>query len=177
MRTTLELLATVGYDRMTVDAIAAGASVSKPTIYRRWPHGKGEIVLDAIRSRRSEESEMPNTGSLRGDLLAAVAATTGKLLADIHLAGGIITQLRESEELWTLVHDELTEHERRRFLLPVERAIARGELQAGVAIPDTFADIAPALAFTRVTITRDPVDEAFAVELVEKVLLPILGVS
>src|SRR5215207_5169831 len=44
----LALLADVGYERMTVDAIAAAAGVSKPTIYRRWA-GKHELVADAIR--------------------------------------------------------------------------------------------------------------------------------
>ena len=47
-------MAEVGYDRMTVDALAARAGVSKPTIYRRWPGGKAEIVVDAIRAKRAD---------------------------------------------------------------------------------------------------------------------------
>ena len=43
---TLALLAEVGYDRMSMDAVAARAKASKATIYRRWP-GKQELVLDA----------------------------------------------------------------------------------------------------------------------------------
>jgi AcrR family transcriptional regulator len=42
------LVAEVGYDRMTVEAIAHRAGVSKPTIYRRWPGGKEEIVVEAM---------------------------------------------------------------------------------------------------------------------------------
>src|SRR4051794_33311565 len=64
------MLAEVGYDRMTVDALAARAGVSKPTIYRRWPGGKPEIVAEAIRCKRAESGELPDSGSLRGDLLA-----------------------------------------------------------------------------------------------------------
>ena len=55
---------------MTVDALAARAGVSKPTIYRRWPGGKPEIVVEAIRTKRAASAALPDTGSLRGDLLA-----------------------------------------------------------------------------------------------------------
>ena len=60
----------VGYDRMTVEALAARAGVSKPTIYRRWPGGKKDIVLDAIRTKHADADALPDQGSLRGDLLA-----------------------------------------------------------------------------------------------------------
>src|SRR3954470_4023103 len=73
------LLTEVGYDRMTVDALAARAGVSKPTIYRRWPGGKPEIVADAIRSKRAEAGELPDTGSLRGDLMALLGGVVGSL--------------------------------------------------------------------------------------------------
>src|SRR5919201_4334058 len=75
----MALIAEVGYDRMTIDAIAARSGASKPTLYRRWPHGKPELVADAIRERRAEGGEPPETGSLRGDLLALVEFQTSRL--------------------------------------------------------------------------------------------------
>ena len=45
----LELLAEIGYDRLTIDSVAARAHASKATIYRRWP-GKAELVVDALTS-------------------------------------------------------------------------------------------------------------------------------
>ena len=69
-RAAIALVAEVGYDRMTVDALAARAGVSKPTIYRRWPGGKSEIVVEAIRAKRAEAGALPDTGTLRGDLIA-----------------------------------------------------------------------------------------------------------
>src|SRR6185437_11527321 len=75
----LALIAEVGYDRTTVDAIAHRAGVSKPTLYRRWPHGKPELVADAIRDRHAEINQTPDTGSLRGDLLALTNLLTGRL--------------------------------------------------------------------------------------------------
>ncbi|MEA2227104.1 MAG: hypothetical protein QOF04_734, partial [Solirubrobacteraceae bacterium] len=76
----LALVAQVGYDRMTVDAIAERAGVSKPTIYRRW-NGKSEVVADAIRHRK-DEAVAADTGSLRGDLLAVVHAQAETISGD-----------------------------------------------------------------------------------------------
>ncbi|WP_028060894.1 TetR/AcrR family transcriptional regulator [Candidatus Solirubrobacter pratensis] len=169
----MALIAELGYDRTTIDAIAHRAGVSKPTLYRRWPHGKPELVADALRERRAGAS--PDTGSLRGDLLALVAIQTSHLHEDVHLACGLLTQLRTSPELAAVMHEHVIAEERARFTTVVERAAARGELEAGEVSP-LFADLAGAVVFTRVTITAEPVDEAFAEELVDHVLLPILNI-
>src|SRR5580693_10631580 len=68
----IELLAEVGYDAMSIEAVAVRARSSKATIYRRWP-GKAELVAEAIR-RRSEPAlqDIPDTGSLRSDLRVLV---------------------------------------------------------------------------------------------------------
>ena len=172
----MALIAEVGYDRMTIDAIAARSGVSKPTLYRRWPHGKPELVADAIRERHAERVPMPDTGSLRGDLLALIAAQTGKLLDEVHLACGLVTQLRASEELAAVMREHVIAAERARYETLLGRARERGELAAGRVSP-LFADIAGSIVFGRVTITGEPVDRAFVEELVDHVLLPILNIA
>ena len=64
----LELLADVGYDRLTLEAVAARARAGKTTIYRRWS-GKAELVVDALVSAKGPLG-FPDTGSLAGDLRA-----------------------------------------------------------------------------------------------------------
>ena len=172
----MALIAEVGYDRMTVDAIAARSGVSKPTLYRRWPHGKPEVVADAIRERHAEAGTPPDTGSLRGDLLALVAFQTGRLLDDVHLACGLLTQLRTSPELAAVMREHVIADERARWESILACARARGELAAGEVTP-LFADVAGSIVFTRVTISGEPVDGAFAEELVDRVLLPILNIA
>src|SRR5919201_4310979 len=172
----MALIAEVGYDRMTIDAIAARSGVSKPTLYRRWPHGKAELVADAIRERHAEGGPVPDTGGLRGDLLALVAIQTGKMLNDVHLASGLLTQLRTSPELAAVMQEHVIAEERGRWETILERARARGELGPGPVTP-LFADVAGSLVFTRVTISGEPVDRAFAEELVDRVLLPILNIN
>src|ERR1700749_4914629 len=64
-----ELLSEVGYDRMSMDAVAARARASKATIYRAWPD-KPDLVSEAVQHRFRGTHEIPATGSLRGDLVA-----------------------------------------------------------------------------------------------------------
>ena len=66
---TLRLLQQHGYDRLTVEAVATEAKASKATMYRRWP-SKADLVLAAFIQGTRESAVPPDTGSLRGDLLA-----------------------------------------------------------------------------------------------------------
>jgi AcrR family transcriptional regulator len=167
----IALVAEVGYDRMTVDALAARAGVSKPTIYRRWPGGKSEIIVDAIRAKRADGGTLPDTGTLRGDLIAYIRGATEGF--DPHVAAGLIMQLQSSPELEALFREEVVCDEAARFESLLARAAARGEIGEGVVTP-LFADIPGSIIFTRSLIRNEPIDDAFVEELVDRVLLPIL---
>ena len=71
----LEVLAEVGYDRLTMDAVATRAKASKATLYRRWTN-KLTLVIDALVAQKATP-EPPDTGSLRGDLAAAYCGFGG----------------------------------------------------------------------------------------------------
>jgi AcrR family transcriptional regulator len=63
-------LADVGFGSLTMESVAARAKTGVAVLYRRWPN-KSELVLAAIEHyRRTRPVEVPDTGSLRGDLLA-----------------------------------------------------------------------------------------------------------
>jgi len=164
----IALVAEVGYDRVTVDALAARAGVSKPTIYRRWPGGKAEIVVEAIRAKRAEAGELPDTGTLRGDLLALLGGVIDSL--DANVAGGLLSQLGSSAELSALFRDEVVVDERARYQTLLDRARARDEIGA---VTPLFADIPGSVIFTRSLIAGEPLDHEFLVELVDHVLLPL----
>jgi AcrR family transcriptional regulator len=172
----LALLTEVGYERTTLDAIAAAAGVSKPTIYRRWSC-KHELVADAIRTHPHMRAAAPDTGSLRGDLVAAVRQSADQQLESAQLSAGLAPRLRESEELAVLVREHAVEAVRRRFRTLLERAAERGELPAGAAVSPLFVDVAPSLIHTRVLLTTEPVDDAFVGELVDRILLPIVAAA
>jgi AcrR family transcriptional regulator len=64
---TQELIASVGYDNMSIESIAAKAGVGKQTIYRWWP-SKAALVLDMWAPAVHSRIEFPDTGDLAADL-------------------------------------------------------------------------------------------------------------
>ena len=65
-----EELTTAGFASLTMESVAARAKTGVAVLYRRWPN-KSDLVLAAIdHYRRTHAVETPDTGTLRGDLLA-----------------------------------------------------------------------------------------------------------
>ena len=63
-------LVEVGFGKLTMESVAARAKTGVGVLYRRWPR-KDDLVLAAIADHgRSNPVEIPDTGSLRGDMLA-----------------------------------------------------------------------------------------------------------
>ena len=76
-------LVQVGYGRLTMATIAARAGTSEPVLYRRWPN-KDRLVLAALEARRDAYPiGVPDTGSLRTDLIAQLLML-GEAMADFY---------------------------------------------------------------------------------------------
>jgi AcrR family transcriptional regulator len=74
---TLEELTASGVDGLSVERIAKKAEVNKTSVYRRWP-SRGELVAAALEQVLSGmAARIPDTGSLRGDLLGMLEAVAG----------------------------------------------------------------------------------------------------
>jgi AcrR family transcriptional regulator len=66
----------VGYARLTMESVARRAGTSEPVLYRRWPN-KDQLVLAAMEHyRNANPISLPDTGALRSDLLAELAAVS-----------------------------------------------------------------------------------------------------
>ena len=174
LQVTLELLAEAGYDQLTIDGVAARAHCSKATIYRRW-QGKAELVTAAVRRHSVPPPEpAPGTGSLRGDMLAALEAMRSSLTGqDTALILGLMTAMRHDRELAAVVREQVLDTKREVFGAAVARAVARGELSAG-ADHTLLAEISSAMLLSRLLVTGEPLDGAFTQQLVDEVLLPLL---
>lgn len=169
----LELLLEVGYDRMSMDAVAARAKASKATIYRRWP-GKRELVVDAIRCHSPHHVEPTDTGSLRGDIIGTLAALAAGIGAeDADLLAGVLRAMRGAPEIGDILRTQVLEAKRSVGREIVARAVARGEL-GPAADPEVFNEVAPALMFFRVLVTGSPVDAEFLAHVADDVLVPLL---
>lgn len=172
---TLELLAESGYDQLTMDAVAARARCSKATIYRRWP-GKAGLVVEAVRRHAGDPvPAAADTGTLRGDLVAALAAMRASLAGqDAALLLGLMLATRRDPELASAVRNQVLGSKREVFGAAVARAVTRGDLPAS-ADHTLLAEIGSAMLLSRLLVTGEPLDDAFVAHLVEAVLLPVLG--
>jgi AcrR family transcriptional regulator len=172
-----ELVTECGYEQTTVEAIAARAGVSKPTIYRRWPGGKEEVVAAAVSELHQDVAAPVQTGSLRGDLLATVEQMIAGIRLHARLAAGLTQRLRDSPELADTVRRQVITVDRLAFRAVLEAAVARGELAGLPALPDLLADLAPALVFFRALLSGEALDEGLAAAIVDGLLLPALGLT
>jgi AcrR family transcriptional regulator len=168
---TLEVLAEVGYDLLTMDAVATRAKASKATLYRRW-RGKPELVVAAVMCHHSTAASVPDTGSLRGDLLAAYCGAGGlnDPLAQSVLSAVVTAMGRDPE---------FAEVYRRDFIGPkiassraiYERARARGEVH-----PDADLEmLAPSLAgivLHRAFLLGEAVTPDLVARVLDEVVLP-----
>jgi AcrR family transcriptional regulator len=172
----MELLAEVGYEAMSMEAIAVRARSSKATIYRRWP-GKAELVAEAMR-RRAEPvlEDLPDTGSLRGDLLA-LADRVCASMEGVHggLICGLAVAVRADPELGHLLRAHMHEYQLSLVADLVSRAEARDEIAPG-ADPNLILQVAPGVAFFH-QMGGEPLDTAFVQHLVDAVLIPLLRPS
>jgi AcrR family transcriptional regulator len=120
-----------GYARMTVDAVAARAGVSKPTIYLRHPT-KADLATAAIASMRVQPRPAPTT-DLRADLIAHL-----RLLRDglerpngMTMLGTVLAEENDTPELLALFRERLVTPRRRELRAVLEAAWERGELRPG----------------------------------------------
>ena len=173
LEAAIDLLAEVGYEAMSIEGVAVRAKSSKATIYRRWP-GKAELVADAIR-RRSEPilEDLPDTGSLRGDLLALARFMFDNMEGvDGGLMCGLAVAVRADAEFGRLMAAHTHEHKLRSIAPIVSRAQARGELPPG-ADASLILQVAPAVALFH-QMNGEPLDVQFAEHLVDHILIPLL---
>ncbi len=169
---TLEILHETGYDRLTVDEVVARAHASKSTVYRRWP-SKADLVVAAFAHGIRQIATVPDTGSLRGDLLHLGSLVLEQALLNGPAIGGILPEIRRSPKLRAVLEHEFF-HERQALVRELlERAIRRGEIERE-AISDELWDLIPGyLAFRVIVPGRLPSSDTVRA-LVDDVMIPSL---
>ncbi|NJO41279.1 MAG: TetR/AcrR family transcriptional regulator [Cyanobacteria bacterium CRU_2_1] len=129
LQAALELLAEVGYQTMSIEAIASRAGVGKATIYRRYT-SKEELVADALASAR-EKPIIPNTGSFKEDIgfMLEQAAKTFDTVGRQTLAL-TISSASSSPQFAQIYWTKYMQPRRKAFAEIFERAKARGEIRS-----------------------------------------------
>jgi len=170
----LDVLADTGYAGMTVDMVAARAKAGKATLYRRWA-SKSELVIDAVACMKQIDpdfSKLPDTGSLRGDLVAMIKAPSiAEGERKMRVFAGVMSMISDAPELTESIHAAIVEPRMavNRYLL--QRAIDRGEIRADADV-ETLALISQAMVSYRVLMLREPVTRDFLVSVIDGVIIP-----
>jgi AcrR family transcriptional regulator len=128
LRATLELLAEVGFEAMSIEAIAARAGIGKTTIYRRYT-SKEELVADAIESVR-EEIVIPNTGNLQDDIDALIQNAAQITLSSLgkQTVAMIIGSASSNPQFAQIYWTKYLQPRRKTFAVVLDRAKARNEI-------------------------------------------------
>lgn len=127
-----ELLRRRGFERMTVDDVAAEAGVGKATVYRRWP-SKDDLAVAAMERLYSVEMPQPDTGSIRTDLAESYTAAlsfVGSPQGAAYLKMSIAESVRDERiaALYRKATERAEEQARQMYL----RAMERGEIRESV---------------------------------------------
>ena len=146
-----ELMLQRGFDRTTVDDVAARAGVGKATVYRRWP-SKEDLAVASMESLYSTEMPEPDTGSVRADLTESYRA----VLAFVNTAEGaayLRTSIAESvrDERIAALYRASTERREESSRSTFERAIERGEVRPDIDIDNAVQWLGGLLAVRAIT--------------------------
>ena len=163
-------LSEVGYPRLTMEGVAARAHTGKQVLYRRWP-SRAELVVAAIREHTGSILDVvPDTGSLRGDMLAVLH----RMIERQREIGsdafhGLMAELPAlAPQLFTILGGAMREI--------LRRAAARGEIGPG-PVPARVATVAVDLLRHQLQLTaQHPVSEQVVHEILDEVFLPLVHV-
>lgn len=169
---TLDELAEVGYAKLTMERVAARAGASKASVYRRWP-SRMELALDAVHHLAPDPTHAPDTGSLRGDVLAFMRAAADLLAgpggeALRGLLGDALADPSRTLELRK--HSRGTGHRVMQEL--ARRAVERGEITSDAITPRRL-DVAQAMLREQFLFHGPPIPDAVIVEIVDEIVLPL----
>jgi AcrR family transcriptional regulator len=159
LRAALELAVSAGLSGLSMEAIAARAGVGKATIYRRWKT-KEALFAEAIESI-ALVPEIPDTGSVRGDLDAASSAAIGRLAPEaFQVVPRLMAEAGNDPALREALDSALLRPRRAAISAILRRGVERGELRADLDIDIVVEMLIGPLVARTLTSGGDP--NAFA---------------
>ncbi|MFF9349492.1 TetR/AcrR family transcriptional regulator [Streptomyces sp. NPDC014734] len=172
----LDLLREVGYDALTMDAVAARTHSSKATLYRQWG-SKPELVVRALRHNKPVSLAEIDTGSLRGDFHTMLSLTDDcQMEKDSALLRGLSHAVHNNPDLLQALRELLVEPEITGLETLLRRAVDRGELPPDHPALKYVPHMLIGAFAARQLVEDRSVDRAFLIDYVDSVVLPALGV-
>ena len=163
-----------GYGNFTVEAVAERARTSRPVVYRRWPH-RSDLAVAAIRHHGElDPVTVPDTGTLRGDLLAyllEVSTKRAEMAAVFSLHMG--QWFNETGSSPRDVHRQMLAGRPSGIDVIYERAARRGELDPARLTP-RVAQLPLDLMRHELLTTLRPIPEETVAEILDDIFLPLV---
>ena len=162
-----------GYAGLTMEAVAERAGTSRAVLYRRW-RNRPELVIATIRRHRPMLSgEVPDTGSLRDDVLALLRRMSNRL-AEIgpETVYGLLGDYFADRKLFSDIQGQVLEIGAGVMATILQHANQRGETRDG--IPPMVATLPTDLFRHQLFITRTPPTEQVLIQIVDDIFLPLV---
>jgi AcrR family transcriptional regulator len=174
LQAAADLLLDHGLARVSMDAVAERAGVSKATIYRWWP-SKEMLALEALLDWAAAGSSEPNTGSLRGDLLALVRPWVHEIQRRPfgRVIAALVTEAQSHPEFAEAYQRHFVEQRRKPMRTAFERAMARGEVAAGLDV-EVALDLVYGPLYHRLLHAHAPFTDRFAEDIIDLALAGLL---
>ena len=153
-------LARCGYGRLSIEAVARRAAVGKPAIYRRW-RSKQDMAVALISEVAWAHLDMPDTGSLDGDVIAFLRAEYAVLTDPLAKAiiPDLLSEANRNPALEAALLLAVRDPRRTRAAAIIRRAIDRGEV-ADTLNPDLALDVLAGPLCWRLAVVHQPLGDA-----------------
>ena len=168
------MLAEVGYDRLTMDAVATRAKASKATLYRRW-NGKVSLVIDALHHGHQRTTTPSRPGRHRHAArrphrrLLRPGGLTDK--PEVDTFGAILTAITRDPEFAEAFRREVLAPKLAGSKALFERAKERGEIRADVDI-ELLAPALAGIVLHRFFLVGEPPTAELVVHVIDQIILP-----
>jgi AcrR family transcriptional regulator len=169
-----EQLTAEGYEHFTIDAVAARAQTSKPVLYRRWKTREDLLRATVGHRAAADAPPVPDTGTLRGDLLAllTLANTTRNPMAALvsSMLGSYFNQTgpapAELRQAFLSQRGSAVEQ-------VINRAVERGEIDPDRLTP-RIMDLPFDLFRNEMLMTLKPVPDHVLRQIVDDIFIPLV---
>jgi AcrR family transcriptional regulator len=169
-----EQLTAEGYEHFTIDTVAARARTSRPVLYRRWKT-REDLLRATVRHRGAADSPpSPDTGTLRGDLLALLThANTSRNPMAALLSSMLGSYYNQAGPTPAELRDEFMGQRGSAVERVVNRAVERGEIDPARLTP-RIIDLPFALFRHEMMMTLKPVPDHVLRQIVDDIFIPLV---
>jgi AcrR family transcriptional regulator len=166
-------LAEHGFGGLSIERVAERAHTGKASIYRRWP-SRIDLVVDAFDHLLPDHQDPPDTGTIRGDLVAVLCHVARVMNTKASSAArACVMQLQGEPEVAAAVRDRVLPARRAMMIGILQRAADRGQIRPD-AVSDRIAEVGPALLHAELVRQGSPLTTESVETIVDEVLIPML---